>query len=115
MGGTAEFRCGRPAWQKIPLDMLEYLRCAPLAQLDRASGYEPEGREFESLRARHSFWVRPGEMGNTDTLLLSGRKHDATECHSPFLAALQIDRSGQFFVAVQSAARDARDFLVVDD
>src|SRR5215469_16366721 len=30
------------------------LRSAPLAQLDRASGYEPEGREFESLRARHS-------------------------------------------------------------
>ena len=28
-------------------------RIAPLAQLDRASGYEPEGREFESLRARH--------------------------------------------------------------
>ena len=26
---------------------------APLAQLDRASGYEPEGREFESLRAHH--------------------------------------------------------------
>ena len=24
---------------------------APVAQLDRASGYEPEGREFESLRA----------------------------------------------------------------
>jgi hypothetical protein len=23
--------------------------------LDRASGYEPEGREFESLRARHEF------------------------------------------------------------
>jgi hypothetical protein len=30
-------------------------RIAPLAQLDRASGYEPEGREFESLRARHVF------------------------------------------------------------
>ena len=29
--------------------------CAPVAQLDRASGYEPEGREFDSLRARHSF------------------------------------------------------------
>jgi hypothetical protein len=29
------------------------LRNAPLAQLDRASGYEPEGREFESLRAHH--------------------------------------------------------------
>ena len=25
---------------------------APVAQLDRVSGYEPEGREFESLRAR---------------------------------------------------------------
>ena len=29
------------------------IRSAPLAQLDRASGYEPEGREFESLRAHH--------------------------------------------------------------
>ena len=27
------------------------MRHAPLAQLDRASGYGPEGREFESLRA----------------------------------------------------------------
>ena len=27
---------------------------APLAQLDRASDYESEGREFESLRARHN-------------------------------------------------------------
>ena len=26
---------------------------ALLAQLDRASGFDPEGREFESLRARH--------------------------------------------------------------
>ncbi len=25
---------------------------APVAQLDRARGYEPRGREFESLRAR---------------------------------------------------------------
>jgi hypothetical protein len=32
-------------------------RRAPLAQLDRASGYEPEGREFESLRARHGISV----------------------------------------------------------
>ena len=30
-----------------------FSRIAPLAQLDRASGYEPEGREFESLRAHH--------------------------------------------------------------
>src|SRR5271170_4911963 len=27
--------------------------CAPVAQLDRAPGYEPGGREFESLRAHH--------------------------------------------------------------
>ena len=26
-------------------------RNAPVAQLDRASGYEPEGRTFESCRA----------------------------------------------------------------
>src|SRR6202035_1136989 len=28
---------------------------APVAQLDRAPGYEPGGREFESLRAHHNF------------------------------------------------------------
>jgi hypothetical protein len=27
--------------------------CAPVAQLDRASGFEPEGRGFESLPACH--------------------------------------------------------------
>ena len=27
--------------------------CAPIAQLDRASGYEPEGRPFESVWAHH--------------------------------------------------------------
>ena len=34
-------------------------RRAPLAQLDRASGYEPGGRRFESCRARQPggwFW-----------------------------------------------------------
>ena len=29
------------------------LKSAPVAQLDRANGYEPLGREFESLRAHH--------------------------------------------------------------
>ena len=29
----------------------------PVAQLDRANGYEPLGREFESLRAHHSLPV----------------------------------------------------------
>ena len=42
-----------------PAENLRYnrkyiLAIAPLAQLDRASGYEPEGREFESLRAHHN-------------------------------------------------------------
>src|SRR3984885_14925966 len=32
---------------------IEFL--APVAQLDRAIGFEPIGRGFESLRARHSF------------------------------------------------------------
>jgi hypothetical protein len=31
-----------------------FCRVAPVAQLDRASGYEPEGRMFESCRAHHS-------------------------------------------------------------
>ena len=30
------------------------MSCAPLAQLDRASGYEPGGRTFESCRAHHT-------------------------------------------------------------
>ena len=29
--------------------------CAPVAQLDRAPGFEPVGRGFKSLRARHNF------------------------------------------------------------
>ena len=31
------------------------LRRAPVAQLDRAAGYEPVGRRFESFRAHHSY------------------------------------------------------------
>ena len=33
--------------------LLRFFLRAPLAQLDRASGYEPEGRVFESPRAHH--------------------------------------------------------------
>jgi hypothetical protein len=33
---------------------IQRLHRAPVAQLDRASAFEAEGREFESLRARHS-------------------------------------------------------------
>ena len=33
-------------------------RCALVAQLDRAFGYEPKGRRFESFRAHHFLtWV----------------------------------------------------------
>src|SRR5271157_1701375 len=39
-------------------------RIAPLAQLDRASGYEPEGREFESLRAHHLFKHLPMSLAD---------------------------------------------------
>ena len=42
--------------------MLIYICClrghAPLAQLDRASGYGPEGQEFESLAACQSEIIR---------------------------------------------------------
>src|SRR5205823_12257098 len=48
-------------------------------------------------------------------LLFCGRKHDAAKGHAPFLTTLQIDWSGQFFVAVQRASGDTRDFFVVDD
>src|ERR1700681_287887 len=37
--------------------------CAPVAQLDRASGYEPEGREFESPRAHHFLQEKPDITG----------------------------------------------------
>ena len=32
--------------------MWHNMHLAPVAQLDRVSGFEPGGREFESLRAR---------------------------------------------------------------
>ena len=38
---------------------------APLAQLDRASGYEPGGRRFESCRARQLATVYSERIGNT--------------------------------------------------
>ena len=35
------------------IDWKMFPQIAPVAQLDRASGYEPEGRRFESCRAHH--------------------------------------------------------------
>src|SRR5215813_10986584 len=45
---------------------------APLAQLDRASGYEPEGREFESLRARHFFSLHHKYLSRTAQAYVEG-------------------------------------------
>jgi hypothetical protein len=36
---------------------LHPLQCAPVAQLDRAFGYEPKGRRFESFRAHHNSFI----------------------------------------------------------
>ncbi len=72
-----------------PHDTFLYL--APVAQLDRASGYEPEGREFESLRAHHTFplgrqvsknfdwhvgrWTQPRLFSGESCLSLRGDHH----------------------------------------
>ncbi len=37
----------------IPLFVSYNIHDAPVAQLDRVPGFEPGGRGFESLRARH--------------------------------------------------------------
>ena len=43
-----------PNFHLFPIFLSVFLSVtAPVAQLDRASGFEPEGREFESLRAHH--------------------------------------------------------------
>ena len=49
------YRVYFPRGRKSPCGRMRALRLshAPVAQLDRVPGYEPGGREFESLRARH--------------------------------------------------------------
>ena len=51
-------------------------RHAPLAQLDRASGYGPEGRGFESLTAYHR---EPIDFNGFAVFILSQDK-----LHTPF-------------------------------
>ena len=46
-----------PGFESLPL------RHGPLAQVDRASGYEPEGQRFESSRAHHSHARRGLDAG----------------------------------------------------
>jgi hypothetical protein len=54
------------------------LKYAPVAQLDRVPGYEPGGREFESLRARHI----PKEFDVVQNLLLNISKEHSYIPHS---------------------------------
>ena len=57
-------RVKSPSRVRIPLSPpVESSDNAPVAQLDRVSGYEPEGREFESLRARHEMEKGSHENG----------------------------------------------------
>src|SRR3546814_7130757 len=45
--------------------------CAPVAQLDRASDYESEGRAFESLRARQ---CKPRQVNDLPGFMFFGRE-----------------------------------------
>ena len=54
-GGTATVRAGACRERNISYNARLFI--APVAQLDRVSGYEPEGRAFESLRAHQEIGV----------------------------------------------------------
>ena len=62
IGRTGQSR----SWPK-PSFLLKLSRCAPVAQLDRVAGFEPVGREFESLRAHHTltFATRSTRLSGT--------------------------------------------------
>src|SRR5918993_5332642 len=47
---------------------------APIAQLDRASGYEPGGRTFESCWAHQPRFVNSGDIGNRSSSLLTAQR-----------------------------------------
>src|SRR5258706_7830853 len=77
------FSAGQPTASQQPATSVIILqqvflpsKTAPLAQLDRASGYEPEGREFESLRAHHLISLLAlslsGYSDNATAMLLRG-------------------------------------------
>jgi hypothetical protein len=70
------------------LELWQLKNGAPVAQLDRAFGYEPKGREFDSLRARHSSNFRSSK-DQVERLLIrridiysvpsAGRKHHSEQ------------------------------------
>ena len=59
---------------------------APVAQLDRASGYEPEGRQFESVRAHHLNHFKINEERET--------KRSARSRSSPVIDERLMKRAG---------------------
>ena len=77
---------------------------APVAQLDRASGYEPEGRLFESARAHHATTPTahvPTNDGGTleqpvdfDTRGL-GRRLPKTEAPEGWVKKIERSREGK--------------------
>lgn len=81
---------------------------APVAQLDRVSGYEPEGREFESLRVytntspkRPSFTKERGRFLLSTYLLSPGSRVNTNDTRTlrgaKMRARLQI-MVGEFFM-----------------
>lgn len=83
-------------------------RHALVAQLDRVSGYEPEGRGFESLRARQKkkrvprgslflFVCKPeGREGKRPTAAGGGGREGVFERNTERGAALQASRATMF-------------------
>ena len=52
-GASFSLKHGTVKGLELSTDLCQYVGFyAPVAQLDRVSGFEPGGREFESLRAR---------------------------------------------------------------
>src|SRR5437762_13302257 len=78
--------------------VLESKYCAPVAQLDRASGYEPEGREFESPRAHHS----------THKLRFTSSAFSIPPIHRQFLSVLRASGGFLFWPAKDRPARVPR-------
>lgn len=66
---------------------------APVAQLDRVLRFERSGRRFESVRARHSFAVRSGDIGNrlfrTRPLSWSKNRRRGSGIHRPGASELR--------------------------
>ena len=55
------------------------------------------------------------QPGDGATGLEGGRDHDVAKGDMTLLAALQVDRTGHRFMAVECAAGDAGNLLIVDD